>query len=344
MGWERVWLGFARGLRVRFCDRDVALGRLLRLAEEGGWSPWVVYGPEGCGKTSLFRQAVEVFRGCGYSVVWINPLSEDVGERIVATEDVRDLIVSVMRDYGGLPESLAKLVDVGIAVAYRVLRRRVGGRLVVFADDIFQAVGLDRAETYVKALLNLVEHPPGRYEKVAIVIATSEGVSRERVGRHSWAYLYAMWNMPKEGFRELYEQIPGDKPSFEDVWRWTGGNPRFLGKLYEVGWNVDRVVGWLIRGRSIDRLVAMLPEGERDLLAEAVYDPDVLWENLARREAQDLVCRLIERNLIMEMFDRVEDAWIDVPPPERDLDLGIGRRFAWQTPLHREAVRRVLNV
>jgi len=31
------------------------------------------------------------------------------------------------------------------------------------------------------------------------------------------------------------------------------------------------------------------------------------------------------------------------PPPERDLELGVGRRVAWQTPLHREAVRLALG-
>ncbi|GAB6944937.1 hypothetical protein JCM14467A_17190 [Vulcanisaeta sp. JCM 14467] len=35
--------------------------------------------------------------------------------------------------------------------------------------------------------------------------------------------------------------------------------------------------------------------------------------------------------------------WIDEPPPERDPELGIGRYVAWQTPLHREAVRKALE-
>jgi hypothetical protein len=35
--------------------------------------------------------------------------------------------------------------------------------------------------------------------------------------------------------------------------------------------------------------------------------------------------------------------WIDQPPPERDPELGIGKNVAWQTPIHREAVRRALR-
>ncbi|MEM1518777.1 MAG: AAA family ATPase, partial [Pyrobaculum sp.] len=33
----------------------------------------------------------------------------------------------------------------------------------------------------------------------------------------------------------------------------------------------------------------------------------------------------------------------DVPPPEKDLGLCIGKHVAWQSPLHKEAVKRVLT-
>jgi hypothetical protein len=33
--------------------------------------------------------------------------------------------------------------------------------------------------------------------------------------------------------------------------------------------------------------------------------------------------------------------WIDTPP-EVDLEIGVGKYVAWQTPVHREAVRRTL--
>ena len=59
-------------------------------------------------------------------------------------------------------------------------------------------------------------------------MATSEDVSRTEIGRHNWVRLIPMWNMSREGFRQLYERVPGPKPSFEEVWRWTGGNPRIL--------------------------------------------------------------------------------------------------------------------
>ncbi|MCC6056427.1 MAG: AAA family ATPase, partial [Desulfurococcaceae archaeon] len=37
------------------------------------------------------------------------------------------------------------------------------------------------------------------------------------------------------------------------------------------------------------------------------------------------------------------ELWVDQPPPQKDPGLGIGKYIAWQTPLHREAVRKALQ-
>jgi len=70
-------------------------------------------------------------------------------------------------------------------------------------------------------------------------------------------------------------------------------------------------------------------------------DADALLKRY--REAKGLVNRLTERNLVAELKRRDPNTWIDQPPPERDPDLGIGRYYAWQTPLHREAVEKALE-
>jgi hypothetical protein len=43
------------------------------------------------------------------------------------------------------------------------------------------------------------------------------------------------------------------------------------------------------------------------------------------------------------VYKREDWLWVDQPPPEKDPELGIGRRVAWQSPLHREAVKRALK-
>jgi len=84
-----------------------------------------------------------------------------------------------------------------------------------------------------------------------------------------------------------------------------------------------------------------LPGGGGGWLELAVEDPEILWTGDVPEE---LVRELEARNLVVyNMYDRRPSFWVDRPPPERDLELGIGRNVAWQTPLHREAVRRALR-
>jgi hypothetical protein len=214
-------------------------------------------------------------------------------------------------------------------------RRR---KIAIIADDVFQAIGLDKAAAYVKGLLNMIEHPVYRYENIVVLVATSEGVSKREIGRHFWAVLRPMWNMPKEGFQQLYDKMPEPKPPFEDVWRWTGGNPRMLGRLYTSGWAVGRVAEDVIREKG---LTAEFVRRWRRWLEVAVEDPEVLWAGGA---PEGLARELEARNLIVyNMYDRDPYFWIDAPPPERDPELGIGKNVAWQTPIHREAVRRALK-
>jgi hypothetical protein len=148
-----------------------------------------------------------------------------------------------------------------------------------------------------------------------------------------------MWNMPKGGFEELYRKIPA-KPPFEDAWRLTGGNPGILKQLYRLDWDVDKAVEAIIRAKSLLEFARSLSKEEREWLAEAVEDPDTLLI----RERLPLMHRLVEQNLIMDdVYFRQEHLWIDQPPPEKDPELGISKYTAWQTPLHREAVRRTLK-
>ena len=104
---------------------------------------------------------------------------------------------------------------------------------------------------------------------------------------------------------------------------------------------MEKVVNGIVEDRGLLGLVGELSDVEREILGEAVVDPDVLLKRY--REAKGLVNRLTERNLIVELKRRDPSAWIDQPPPERDPELGIGRYYAWQTPLHREAVRKALE-
>ena len=52
---ERVKLSLVPGLEIEFTDRDRGIRQVYELAERGTRAPVVVYGPEGCGKTSWLK-------------------------------------------------------------------------------------------------------------------------------------------------------------------------------------------------------------------------------------------------------------------------------------------------
>ena len=338
----RVRLELAAGVEVEFADRDSALRQLAEIAERGTRLPMVVYGPEGCGKTALLMQARLVLEEHGYHVVYADPLAEEKEKMLMVSEPLRGILREVLTL---LPEPLSKVVNVALDVAALALKRLRRPRIAILLDDVFQAMGLDRVERLAKSLLNLIEYPPGDYDRMVIVVASSEGRSRDILARHAWTSTRLMWNMSREGLKELYYALPGAKPGFEDVWRLTGGNPRMLAALYEHDWDAERVVEEeLVAGKALARLVARLDDEELELLREALTDPDALFRRLRDPAAQRLEEKLVEYNLVARLEPRTPSLWLDQPPPERDEELGIGRWYAWQTPLHRTAVEKALRL
>jgi hypothetical protein len=332
---ERIRFELAPGVETEFVDRDRALAQVAEWAERGTWPPFVVFGPEGCGKTAFLRQAAAMLRDLGYDVFYLHPLDK-VFLAEVDDPDVKSLFLDLVRKtlederWGRLAMAVFDLV--------RAILKKRRRKIAIIADDVFQAIGLDKAAAYVKGLLNTIEHPVYRYENIVVLVATSEGVSRREIGRHRWAELMSMWNMPREGFQQLYEKLPGPKLSLDDVWRWTGGNPYMLRELYVKRWDVEKVVKGVVGTKE---LTADFARRWGRWLREVVDDPETLW---GRGAPQELLDELIAKNLVVyNMYERDPHFWVDQPPPERDPELGIGKHVAWQTPIHREAVRRALE-
>jgi len=332
---KRAKLSFAPGVVVEFVDRERALRQIYEFAEKGTRYPVVVFGPEGCGKTAWLKQATEVFRDLGFEAIYVDPLHRDFIAYTDVGEVVKKLGEAVVEAIGVAQLKLATLAIDVVKELIGVWKKK---SVAVLVDEVFQAIGLDKAEAYVKMLLNLIEYPPESYERVVAIVATSEGLTRSKIGRHRWALLKPMWNMSKKGFEELYERVPGPKPPPEDVWLVTGGNPDTLARLYQFNWSIEKAVANFVESKEITpSFVAKW----RKWLEEAVRDPDILWDLSAPEE---LVNELVAKNLIIyNMYTRDPWFWIDEPPPQKDLEIGIGRHVAWQTPLHREAVRRSLK-
>ena len=330
---KRIKLGFAN-IQVDFIDRESALKLIEDWADKGTFPVQVVYGPEGCGKSAWLKQSIELLKELGFNVIYVNPLNKEVLAEFNII-DLRDRFLNLIGE-ALAQNTLGRLAWLAFDSAKELIKV-TKGKIAIIIDDAFQVIGVRESALYVKALLNLIEYPPSEYERIVTIVATSEGLSRWEIGRHNWADLAPIWNMSREGFKQLYDQIPGNKPDFEEAWKLTGGNPRMLARLYEESWDVDLTVRRLIEEKKIT------PEfivKWRTWLEAAINDPDALWKPDAPSE---LIDELVKRNLILYfMSDRDQRLWIDQPPPDRDLELGIGKYIAWQTPLHREAIRKAL--
>jgi len=112
----------------------------------------------------------------------------------------------------------------------------------------------------------------------------------------------------------------------------------FFSQLYQANWDVYSVLDKLAKSESLSRdFISMW----RSWLKLALEDVDAISN---ADYPQELRNELIEKNLIVyDMYPRNPDLWVDEPPPEKDPELGIGRYVAWQTPLHREAVKKALQ-
>jgi energy-coupling factor transporter ATP-binding protein EcfA2 len=332
---KRIRLRFD-DLQIEFTDRDKALGQVSEWADRGTGNPVVIFGPEGCGKTAFLLQASAMLKEMGYDVCYLHPLDK-IFEAEVEEMDVKRAFLDFVQK-ALAEDALGRVAWIVFDFVREVLKRK-RRKIAVVADDVFQAIGLNRAAIYVKGLLNMMEHPIYDYEKMVVLVATNEGLTRYEIGRHRWAYILPMWNMPREGFEQLYQKIPGPKPPLEEAWRFTGGNPYILRELYRKQWNVNSVAIGIIEAKDLRDFVTTLKEEERTWLKEAIEDPDTLYT----RERMPILHKLVEMNLaVSSMYRRIPYLWIDTPPPEKDLELGVGKYAAWQTPLHREAIRRVL--
>jgi hypothetical protein len=53
-----------------------------------------------------------------------------------------------------------ELTDLVVVLAGELLKKWRRKRIALLVDEVFQAIGVGKAEIYVKTLLNLIEYPP----------------------------------------------------------------------------------------------------------------------------------------------------------------------------------------
>ncbi len=315
-----------------FVDREAELNVLQRYAERGFYPVLYVYGPEGCGKTRLLKELISRLKGReGYLAVYIDAQSTgSVEEALTGSREVVELLTAALEASSG---PVGRLLALLLTRFTRWLDRRVvrGEHVVVAVDDVAVSLGVELAESYAKSLLSLVEqlYSYGA-SSVLVVASTSEGESPRRLARHSYVRLVQLWNLSRDAALQLMDVLGAPEEVWEEVWRLTGGNPRSIVELAVQGWDIG---GWL---EAVERSVSLaLGDAVKRYgapLAEVVEDVDVVDDYPELRRL------LVEANLVTP----VTRPCLGYTPPV-DPGLGVGRRWAWQLPVYRHAVRRLLE-
>ncbi len=326
---------------VPFVDRGGELEALVRLVERGTYIPVFLYGPEGCGKTRLLQELVARWRGDAI-LVYIDAVEEERVNRAVLVggasiaADALAALASIHPVGRVLATRIQSLVE---AIAARLALR--GRRLALLIDDVTSALGVERIEWYLKYLQSLAETLAARYnlESIAVVATTSEGVSFERVSRHTYARPRLIWNLDEKAAIELAETLGADATTAENLYLVTGGNPRaIIDVAVSHGWRIDEWVEDVRLTRVEPAAAELMARGltrEALLLAE---DPDALREE-PDEKLMEAYRILLQRNLVMYKGAPLLHGGRLKPEPE----LGIGEYYAWQMPVYRKLVQEALR-
>ena len=128
-----------RGLKIGFCNRERAIHQIVEFAEKGTWHPIVVFGPEGCGKTSWLRQALELLKGLGFSVIYFNPMRREFLAEM-GIKSVEEEVSELLRRASSV-NALAGFIGYLIDFAKEAIK--LGKKkLAIIVDDAFQYVGV----------------------------------------------------------------------------------------------------------------------------------------------------------------------------------------------------------
>ncbi|ABO08722.1 hypothetical protein Pcal_1298 [Pyrobaculum calidifontis JCM 11548] len=346
-------------VELPFVGRAAELEAIRRYNARQVYLPIFVFGPEGCGKSRLFKEAVRRFREWypdGVAVL-VDTRKSELAEAVIATApvDVKKLAKQLAK---AMFRSLSQITHFGEFFAImatsipKYVKTKDVKRIFIVVDEV--TTTFVNVEAYAKSMESTMN--VGRPEELKDVIVnffapTSEGYARDLLSRHNYVDQRYIWNLPRRDFEELYyrarELYPGQAPPFDEVWRLYGGNPRGLEELAKLGWDVEEHLKLLMDKKEMRRVAKLLRErGLAELAVKVIEDVDYLYLG-EERGLGDLRELLIKENLVMDLPRGIPlggESIVKSPfePPPIDKDLGVGQYYAWQMPAYKELLRKAL--
>ncbi len=337
---------------LRFVDRVREAKAILDEGEKAVLNGMitVLYGPKGCGKTSLFKVLYEVvtsMEDTDVDMVIVGSEKEawkaeklyvprSLGEILKEVKGILGFDISLT---GEVTSTLAidatKIISLMVGYIARMLRD--GRKVIIVLDEVKADSGERLAEFrgWLEGFANTLLWDAGKYwiEKggsISVVALTSDAMVKEirnRVGsKVNWAL---MWNLPYNAMVELSKQLELDvEPQI--LWRLTGGNPRALINIKVAG-----LKEW-VKSDVIRRLVDALED------ASTSIPGDKLWVEVERAVDNIDVAHIHLKTAMLKHNVAVYVAG-GVPISELPREDWVREYYAYQMPAFYHALRVALT-
>jgi len=249
-------------ITVKFVDRDYEVKNVIKKRIfTPGWVT-VLYGPKGCGKSTLFNALRYAIKDLGINLDLVIVSSEREAwkaEKIYVSKNLKgvlEYIKSLLKfSYNPIKGNIIGFVDItkliGLLIGHIAHSFKETRNVLVILDEVKADSDTRLAEFrgWIESLANdlLVDNTEYRRRggSIAVITLTSDAlIAKIRYVIGSKVEWNLMWNLPRSALDNLAGQLKL-KEYRELLWKLTGGNPRALINIKRSGlreWIMNEVI------------------------------------------------------------------------------------------------------